>query len=302
VFVDPTGVFQGTHIAALSATELWATVQPLLNIHEHTVTASVSGGNGTATPAAQLVKPGGAADVSIVPAAGYEVETVTLDGQAQSIPNRSGYALHLSAVSADHTIVATFSRIQPSFSDVTALSPYYAAIQGMALADVIGGYPDGTFRPLAPVLRAQFAKMAVGALQLSANEGMTSPFVDLGSNNPASLYPHEYVAAAYANGITQGLTATVFGPWENISRAQAVTMVVRAVQHLHPGWLQPVPDAYLNTWGTDFSPIHGPNSRIAEYNGLLAGLPLADAASDPWAPMSRGEVAQVLWNMMKMQD
>ena len=79
-------------------------------------------------------------------------------------------------------------------------------------------------------------------------------------------------------------------------------MVVRTLQNLHPDALQPVPGSYVNTWGTDFSPIHGPNARIAESNGLLEGLPLTGAANDPWAPMSRGEVAQVLWNMMGLID
>jgi len=43
-----------------------------------------------------------------------------------------------------------------------------------------------------------------------------------------------------------------------------------------------------------------PNARIAEANGLLAGLPLTGAANDSWAPMPRGEVAQVLWNVIQM--
>ena len=79
-------------------------------------------------------------------------------------------------------------------------------------------------------------------------------------------------------------------------------MVVRAVQNLHPDALQPVPVVYVNAWGTDFSPIHGPNARIAESNGLLGGLLLTGAANDPWGSMSRGEVAQVLWNMMGLID
>ncbi len=192
-----------------------------------------------------------------------------------------------------------------AFTDVSPGDPYYDAIQGMSQSRVINGYAVGAtgtfeFRPNNPVWRAQFAKMIDGALAMAVNEAMTSPFTDLGPDNPADLYPHEYVAAAYAAGITQGITSTTFGPWNNISRAQVVTMVVRALQNRFPALLTPPPAEYQNTWGTGFSPTHGENARIAEYNGLLSGLPLAGAASDPWAAMPRGEVAQVLWNMMGM--
>ena len=190
----------------------------------------------------------------------------------------------------------------PSFTDVTPGNPYYAAIQGMAAAGLIGGYPQpggsSLFKPDDPVWRAQFAKMVVGALGLAVSDGMTSPFTDLGPDVPGELYPHAYVAAAFINQITTGTSPTTFSPWESVSRAQVVTMVVRALQNLHPDALQPVPGDYVNTWGTDFSPVHGPNARIAESNGLLDGLPLTGAANNPWAPMSRGEVAQVLWNTM----
>ena len=74
----------------------------------------------------------------------------------------------------------------------------------------------------------------------------------------------------------------------------------RAVKALHPTLLTPPAAGFTNTWGTSFSTIHGPNARIAEANGLLAGLPLTGAANDPWAPMPRGEVAQVLWNVIQM--
>ena len=78
-------------------------------------------------------------------------------------------------------------------------------------------------------------------------------------------------------------------------------MVIRAMQSLHPGVLQDVPGTYVNTWGTGFSVAHGANARIAEFNGLLDGLPLAGISADP-GDMARGEVAQVVWNMMQMLD
>lgn len=190
-----------------------------------------------------------------------------------------------------------------TFVDMHPGDPYYAAIQGLYEADIVSG-DDGPlgpeFRPNNPVWRQQFAKMICGVLDLTVTEDMTSPFTDLDDDDPSKLYPNEYVAAAYANGITTGTTATTFDPYLDISRAQVVTMVVRALQSRDPTLLSPPAIGFTNTWGASFSPVHGPNARVAEANGLLDGLPLTGAANNPWASMSRGEVAQVLWNALQM--
>jgi hypothetical protein len=171
----------------------------------------------------------------------------------------------------------------------------------MADSGIIGGYTvEGgrEFRPGNPVLRAQFAKMIIGALAMAVSEDATCPFTDLGADDPASFYPHEFVAAAYNAGIIKGKGSTSFAPWDNIKRSQVVTMVVRALQNLHPSLLASPPAGYTNAWGDTYDAEQGPLARIAEYNGLLDGLPLTGAASDPWGAMSRGETAQVLWNVV----
>lgn len=185
------------------------------------------------------------------------------------------------------------------FSDVPASNPYYDAINLIAGLGIVEGYTTGgsviNFGPDNDLYRAQFAKMIVIALGIEVEEGMESPFTDV----EAGLYPHDYVAAAWQNGVVNGLTTTTFGPYQNISRAQVVTMAVRALQQFAPSALVTPPSSYTCTWG-DFSPVHGPNADIAEYNGLLDGLPLSTTAADPWAPMPRGETAQVLANMIEL--
>jgi len=202
----------------------------------------------------------------------------------------------------DWTFTIAAATPPDTFVDMHPGDPYYTAIQSLYEAGIVSG-DDGPlgleFRPNNPVWRQQFAKMVCGVLDLTVIEGMTSPFTDLEANNPTKLYPNEYVAAAYANGITTGTTATTFGPYLDISRAQVVTMVVRALEARDPSLLSPPPVGFIGAWGVSFSPVHGPNARIAEANGLLDGLPLAGAANDPWAPMPRGEVAQVLWNALQ---
>ena len=160
-----------------------------------------------------------------------------------------------------------------AFPDVPQGHSYYTAIEGMAARQIIGGYSDGRFGPSDPVKRAQFAKMIDGAMGLQVTEGglPLPPFTDMGSNDSASLYPHDYVAAAFWANITTGKTATTFAPWDPITRAQMITMAVRAANSLEPGSLDPVPAGFQPTIPF-FSDIHSPTMNQAEANGLLAGL------------------------------
>ena len=184
--------------------------------------------------------------------------------------------------------------LSPGFSDIDR-SAYRVPILSLTQARIVGGYDDGTFRPESPVLRAQFAKMVVGAMGLDVHEGMTSPFTDLGPDDLGSLYPHEFVAAAYTNGVTEGIAPNTFAPWDDITRAQLVTMTVRAMQALRPGALSNPPSAYHGSLG-GFDSTHAPAMRLAEYNHLLSGLSGFGSSWDPWRKATRGECAQVLWN------
>jgi hypothetical protein len=191
-----------------------------------------------------------------------------------------------------------------AFSDVPAGGPYAAAIDDLSGRQIINGYNDGTFGPDNPTMRQQFAKMIVLSLGLPVSETDVCTFVDVDSSGPDSLYPDNYIAVAAAKGITAGTTPSHFSPDLRITRAQAVTMVVRALDQLEPGALSPTPAGFQSTWG-DFSPDHAGSAAKAESNGLLAGLgadashPEGDlSALDPFGEMPRGEVAQLLHNLV----
>jgi Tol biopolymer transport system component len=183
------------------------------------------------------------------------------------------------------------------FTDI-ASSPYKAAIEDLAGAGIISGYNLGDhweFRLLNTLKRAQFAKMIVGswAFPVTEQQGF-APFTDLGSDDPSDLYPHEFVGVAYQKGITKGTMATTFGPYVNITRAQLITMVVRSIRSENPEALG-APSA---DWPGELpasDPTHGANIRTAEFNGLLAGISLGDWSV--WADATRGETAQILYNM-----
>jgi S-layer homology domain len=182
-----------------------------------------------------------------------------------------------------------------AFPDVPADHPYVVAINDLASEGIISGHANGNFGPDEPVARCQFAKMIVNTLGLSHTDP-SMPFVDVG---PGDL--PEFVAAAARSGITKGTNeaGTLFSPWGNITRAQMVTMVVRAAQNLEPGTLAVAPDGYLSPW-KDFSPVHAAFASTADYNGLF-NLMQSAFLRDAWQNATRGEVAQVLWNLKAFQ-
>jgi len=182
------------------------------------------------------------------------------------------------------------------FGDVGS-SPYRTAIESLGAAGVVGGFSDGTYRPDSGLYRAQFAKMIVGALGLAPSPSTATRFTDLGAPD-RNGYPHVYVQAAFEHGITNGTDAaqTLFAPWTGIRRDQLVTMIVRGAGHIFPGKLLVPPADYRSSFDGVGAP-HGENLRIAEYNGLLDGLVVVGVGWNA-APATRGEAAQLLYNLM----
>ncbi|MCX8033617.1 MAG: S-layer homology domain-containing protein [Thermoleophilia bacterium] len=198
--------------------------------------------------------------------------------------------------------------ITPGFPDVPPSHPYFEAICDLASRGIISGKPDGKFHPDDPVMRQQFAKMIVKTMMLPAPSTITCPFPDVLDPDPTSSdpwYPGKYVATCALHRITLGKTdpvsgRTIFAPYDSIKRFQVLTMVVRALDAALPGLLLESPSGFVPTWNPALSPEHGANAARAEYNDLLKGINLTTL--DPFGPMSRGEIAQVLENtIVRMQ-
>jgi hypothetical protein len=187
--------------------------------------------------------------------------------------------------------------VQPAyalpFDDVADDHRYRLQIEILSEMGVIAGFTDGTFRPDAPVSRQQFAKMVVASMRIPVSEADVSVFIDVVVSGPGSLFPDNYIAAAYREGITSGTSTNPprFSPYSSIALAQMVTMSSRASGRD----LVVPPSSYRGIWG-DFSAVHGPAARLAQYNGLLREVALP--ANDPWRPATRGEAAAILFNLM----
>lgn len=194
---------------------------------------------------------------------------------------------------------ASMPVVTGAFSDLGESPLYDEAIVALADAAVVSGFDDGRFGAALPTTRAQFAKMISGTLGIADGEATSTPFVDLDPMD-ADLYPHKYIAALLSVGALEGTSPNHFSPWDSVSRAQLVTILVRALRTLDPGALVEPPADFVCSLG-EFNPSHEESMRIAEYNGLLTGLEGFGPAWDPWVPASRGEVAQVLYTLTMLE-
>lgn len=116
-----------------------------------------------------------------------------------------------------------------TFSDVS--SSYWASqfISELSQRDIIAGFPDGTFRPNAPVTRAQFAAMLRKANQQFNKQAIRNSinFVDVRSNYWAAPAIQE----AYTTGFLAGYPGNVFNPEQNIPREQVLVSLANGLNY-----------------------------------------------------------------------
>lgn len=109
-----------------------------------------------------------------------------------------------------------------SFRDVPQGAWYNAAVATMAKLKIITGYPDGTFRPDAPVTRAEFAAIAARFDEKSART--TASFRDIYGH-----WAERYISRSAELGWIRGYTDNTFRPDQSITRAEAMALINRVL-------------------------------------------------------------------------
>ena len=164
------------------------------------------------------------------------------------------------------------------YTDVAFDAWYNTAVSTMTKAGIVDGYPDGTFRPDAPITRAEMAKIISLFAKLDKSE---SRFSDI-----AGHWAEAYIRLAAGNGWIAGYPDGTFGPQRNITRAETATMINRVLDRvpseeshlLSRGVMQIWPDANPGDWFY-FAMQEATNSHDYERNAKWA------AADEQWTAL-----------------
>ncbi len=183
-------------------------------------------------------------------------------------------------------------KIEVSFSDIDG-SKYKDAILEMASLQFINGMGGGKFAPDSPMTRAQFATIVTKSLKLDPEE--TDVFADVTSDK----WYAGYIGTAYRYGIVNGRNANTFDPEGLITRQEAAVMVANAAKNCS-----------MNTQ-LDDAAVRNVLAQFGDYMSIAGWAKTqmafcyandiydqADIDTNPTVKITRGEIAQMLYNML----
>ena len=178
----------------------------------------------------------------------------------------------------------------PAFTDTKGIAAQQA-IETLAAYGVLNGMTKTTFEPAANLTRAQFAKIVVGALNLTPEYRGT--FKDVAQ----SAWYAPYVDTAAAYGIVNGVGDGKFNSDGAITVQEAAAMTARAASLCGMDPLVEHPDTVLRAY-TDVSRVSSwakPSMAYCAASGLWAQ---GASALTPTRQITRGEIAQMLCGLL----
>ncbi len=108
-----------------------------------------------------------------------------------------------------------------TFKDVKAKDWYADPVAYASYRGIVSGYPDGTFKPNAPISRAEFASIAARFADLTKTEPLS--FSDVAKGN----WAYNSIAKASSQGWLSGYPDGTFRPNNKINRAEVTSITNR---------------------------------------------------------------------------
>ena len=186
--------------------------------------------NGAIAVSPKSASKGDTVTITATPDKGYKlggIKVIDQNGREVKLTDKGGgkYTFVMPAGKVTIKVDFTAQTADSVFADVSADAYYYEAVKWAADKGITGGIGDSLFAPNQSCTRAQivtFLWRAAGSPEPKA----LSSFADV----PADAYYAKAVAWAVDNGITNGISSSLFGPDSSCTRAQIVTFLYRMYQ------------------------------------------------------------------------
>ena len=163
------------------------------------------------------------------------------------------------------------------------------AVDACTALNIIGGYPDGSFKPEGNITRAEVTKMICVALNGGKEPNLatnaTPTFSDV-RTNANSAWAEKYIESCASQGIVSGVGAGKFAPAGNVTGTQLAKMLLVAL-----GYKSENEGFTGNAWATNVN-------TIASAKGLYAGLEKLDVS----AALTRDSAARMIWNALQAYE
>ena len=163
------------------------------------------------------------------------------------------------------------------------------AVDACTALNIIGGYPDGSFKPEGNITRAEVTKMICVALNGGKNPAVstnTTPTFSDVRNNANAAWAEGYIESCAAQGIVSGVGGGKFAPNGNVTGVQLAKMLLVSL-----GYKSENEGFTGNAWATNV------NVRAAQ-KGLYDGLKKMDTN----AALTRDNAAQMVWNALNAYE
>lgn len=156
---------------------------------------------------------------------------------------------------------------------------------------VVGGYPDGSFRPDQTVTRAEMVKMVIEGMRLGSEARqlrgrlLATGFSDVSVNDWFS----PYLVVAHERGFIRGYDDGTFGGEQSITRAETAVVLARALGQMG------LPSLPNDTGFTDYQQIPTwARSQVMSLRaaGIIRGY--QDGEFRPQGLITRGEMAVMI--------
>ena len=187
--------------------------------------------NGSVTVSPKSASKGDTVTVTVKPDSGYVLETLTVtdkNGNELTLKDKGDGKYTFTMPAGKVEVKATFmedNSMLNFFYDVPNGAYFYEAVKWAVENGITTGVGNDLFAPEQPCTRAQIVTFLWRAAGSPEPKAMSS-FTDV----PANAYYAKAVAWAVENGITNGMTATMFAPDATCTRGQSVTFLHRALK------------------------------------------------------------------------